>query len=91
MQFGLRMINYACSCDTPAENFRIGVSSAGELVAVWNCAVCEHLVMHRIPLERLITDIPPIPVQSTPPSSPYNEGDRALLAQMKISIGESDE
>lgn len=90
MEFAVKMIDYACDCGTKTPTVKVGVSCFGELVAFWDCPKCQVSVVCRIPMERLITKIPPLPqhvkLLAAPPV--YTEEDVRLLTKMHISLKE---
>jgi hypothetical protein len=59
---------------------RIGVNSFGELVITWVCPSCKQNIMCRVPLERIIQDIP-----APPSGEPLTKEDLKWMAKMHIT------
>ena len=55
---------FQCECGCKARFVKIGVSSLGQLVAIWPCDQCGHEIMVRIPLEDIIGSIPNQPAEA---------------------------
>ena len=60
-EFNYRSIGWQCTCGCPRSHVKIGITSQGELCAIWKCGRCGKDVMARMKLEDLIRDIPPPP------------------------------
>ena len=49
---------YCVRCDAPVSKVKVGVSSTGNLVAMWKCSECRRDIIAEIPLEKIIADVP---------------------------------
>ena len=87
LEFNYRLIEWTCRCGTsPLEHkVTIGVSSLADLIATWTCENCGEEVMARIPLEQILSDLPPQPVPSTVDNE-FTEEDRDWLDKAHIKL-----
>lgn len=80
-EFTASMYSWQCtSCATKATLVRVGVTSFGELLAVWWCSKCKCRVMCRTPMEEVIAKVPPPPqklLEGT--KEEFTEKDEAFL------------
>ncbi len=79
-EFQLFMYQWRCKqCQTAVTKVEVGLTSFGELAVFWKCPKCDHDVCVRLPIEKLIADIP------APTLTGFTKDDEKLLKEMHIA------
>ncbi len=68
------------SCKITVDYVKVGVCSDGNLAIYWTCPGCQKPLMVKVPLERIIADIP------APKLVGFTDFDHKIAGMMKIKL-----
>lgn len=91
MDFNYQELGFTCQCGVRETHVTVGVSSLVELILKWKCTGCGKDIMARIAIEDIVRDVPAHPEPRLLMAPAYTAEDVSLLADMNITLEESNE